>query len=152
MKKIIAQSQFPAVYNQLEPIRQFVEVYSGKYGFESNVIYNLIWSITEIVTNVIDHGYNGGHGMIEVILSREGSDFIMEVIDNAPVFDLNNVPEPDITLPLDKRPVGGLGLYITKKLMDTLSHHITDTGGNKITLRKRGIIKKLPLEDETNGT
>jgi len=152
MRKIIAQSHFPASYDQLEPIRQFVEGNVGKYGLGSSEVYDLIWSITEIVTNVIDHGYKQRGGIVEVILSREGKDIIMEVIDDAPVFNPNHAPEPDITSPLDKRPVGGLGLYITKKLMDSLTHQITKTGGNKITMKKQGIIKKLPLEEELDGT
>jgi len=149
---IIAQAQFPAAYNQLEPVRQFVEHSTERYGFASDVIYSLIWSITEIVTNVVEHGFKGQGGFVEIILRQEGSDFIMQVCDEAPVFDPLAAPEPDITLPLEERPLGGLGLFVTKKMMDSFSHRVTETGGNEITMIKRGIIELISQEETTNGT
>jgi len=136
----IAQAQFSAEYNQLEPIRKFVEQYAVNLGFASDVVYDLIWSITEIVTNVIKHGYKEQAGTVEVILCRQGKDFIMQVRDEAPFFDPKTIPKPDLSLSLDKRPLGGLGLYMTTKLVDSLSHRPTENGGNEINLVKRDII------------
>lgn len=136
----IAQAHFSAEYNQLEPIRKFVEQYAVNLGFASEVVYDLIWSITEIVTNVIKHGYKEKAGTVEVILCRQGKDFIMQVRDEAPIFDPKIIPQPDFSLSLDERPLGGLGLYMTNKLVDSLSHRPTENGGNEITLVKRDIM------------
>lgn len=135
----INHARFLAEYNQLEPIRKFVENYAVIYGFSKDVIYDLIFSITEIATNIIEHGYKEEAGTIEVVLSRQGNDFIIKISDNAPFFDPITVPQPDLALPLDEMPLGGLGLYITKNLVDSLSHRCTENGGNEITLVKKDI-------------
>lgn len=147
MRIQFAQARFPAEFNQLEPIRQFVEQYAAGYGVASNKVYDLIWSVTEIATNSIEHGYKGQQGFIEVILSREGRDFIIQIRDQTPVFNPETAPVPDLTIPLDQRPSRGLGLYVTKKIMDTLSHRVTKNGGNEITMIKRDIINFIPTED-----
>jgi anti-sigma regulatory factor (Ser/Thr protein kinase) len=139
--KNIASAQFSAEYNQLEPIRRFVEINAVKIGIPADVVYDLTLSITEITTNVIKHGYKEKAGSIEVILGRQGSDFIIKIRDDATIFDPRTVPEPDLSLPLDKMPLGGLGLYMTKNLVDSLSHSSTPNGGNEITLVKLNIIK-----------
>ena len=144
MRIKVAQSTFPAKLSQLELIRNFIEHYSAILGFNSSAIYDLMWAITEIVTNVIEHGYKNEDGSIEVILLREGPDFIMQVRDEAPVFKPSSSSEPDLSLPLDKRPMRGLGLYMTKKIMDSLTHRVTETGGNEITMIKKGIIEDQP--------
>ena len=123
--KNIARAQFSAEYNQLEPIRRFVEINAVKIRLPSDVVYDLILSVTEIITNVIKHGYKEKAGSIEVILGRQGSDFIIKIRDDATIFDPMTVPEPDLSLPLDKMPLGGLGLYMTKNLVDSLSHPST---------------------------
>jgi serine/threonine-protein kinase RsbW len=137
----IAQAQFPAEYHELEAIRKWVEQYALDLGLTPDVVYDLTWAITEIVTNVISHGYNELAGSVEIILWRQGKDFIMQVRDDAPVFDLNAVPEPNLALPLDKRQMGGLGLHITKKIVDSLTHRVSENGGNEITLLKRDVIQ-----------
>lgn len=151
MRIILAQERFPAAFEQLEPIRQLVEKCAEKFEISSLAVYDLIWSITEIATNVIEHGYKGKQGFIDVILSREDRDFIIQVRDQAPIFNLDSAPEPDLTSPLDQRPPGGLGIYITKKVMDAIFHRVTETGGNEITMIKRDSINVLPTEDSKNG-
>jgi serine/threonine-protein kinase RsbW len=139
MKKI-AQAKFSAEYNQLEPVRKFVERNAINLGILPDITYDLIWSIPEIVTNVIQHGYKEKPGIVEVILYQQGRDFIMQVRDDAPVFELKTILQPDLSLPLYERPFGGVGLYITNKLVDSLSHRLTKDGRNEITLVKRDII------------
>ena len=133
----IAQVQFSADFCQLEPIRQLVEKHAVEFGLAPGAVYDLTWSVTEIVTNVIQHGYHEKAGPVEIVLGSEDNDFIVQVRDEAPAFNPWAVPEPDTSLPLDKRPLGGLGLYMTRKMVDSLTHRLIETGGNEITLVMR---------------
>jgi anti-sigma regulatory factor (Ser/Thr protein kinase) len=139
----IAQAQFQADYSQLEPIRCFVEQYAHELGIAAQAVCDLTWCITEIVTNVIEHGYEEKPGMVEVVLARRNRDFIMQISDQAPPFDPNTCPEPDLTLPLEQRPLGGLGVYMTKKMMDVFDYQLTENGSNQTTLIKRNAIPRL---------
>ena len=98
-------------------------------------------SVTEITTNVIEHGYKEMDGEIEIELCRNGNDFIVKIRDDAPVYDLNVIPEPDLSLPLNKMPLGGLGVFMTKNLVDSYAHRATENGGNEIVLVKLDVIQ-----------
>lgn len=145
----IAQAQFPADYNQLEAIRCFVEEHACALGIAEQVICDLTWCITEIVTNVIEHGYEEKPGWVEIVLARENRDFMMQVIDQAPPFDPNTSPEPDLSLPLEQRTPGGLGVYMTKKMMDIFAYQLTENGYNQTTLVKQNVIR---AQEDPHGT
>jgi len=139
----IASTEFLAEYHELEQIRVFVERYMNMFGCSSEVVYDMSFSITELATNIIQHGYKEKSGNIEIIICREGRDFIVKIRDDAPIFDPATIPDPDLSKPLIEMPLSGLGLYITKNLVDSLTHQFTKTGGNEIILVKKNIIRNI---------
>ena len=60
----------------------------------------------------------------------------MVLSDSGTPYDPLKKPDPDLTLPLDKKPIGGLGIYMTKKSMDKVSYEYQD-GKNILTLEKK---------------
>ena len=137
----IAFKEFTASYDQLESIRAFVKENALILGISSDVCYNLVFSVTEVATNVIEHGYKEMGGGIEIELCRQGNDFIVKIKDDAPLYDLNAIPEPDLSLPLNKMPLGGLGVFMTKSLVDSYAHRSIENGGNEIVLVKQDVIQ-----------
>lgn len=63
--------------------------------------------------------------------------------DQAPLFDPTNAPEPDMSLPLDLRPLGGLGVFLIRQYMDEMSYRVTPQGGNELTLVKREVLSDV---------
>jgi anti-sigma regulatory factor (Ser/Thr protein kinase) len=55
----------------------------------------------------------------------------------APPFDPTRVPDPDLTLPLEERPLGGLGIYLIRQSVDKMVYRAVPEGGNELTLVKR---------------
>jgi anti-sigma regulatory factor (Ser/Thr protein kinase) len=47
------------------------------------------------------------------------------------------VPQPSLDLPLEQRPLGGMGVHLARTLTDGLDHRILPGGGNETTVRKR---------------
>ena len=137
----IARLKFRASYDQLESVRKFVEGLMSKLGLSPEVMYDIDFSITELVTNIIKHGYEENVGNIELIVCQQEEDFIIKIRDEAPTFNPLLVPSPDLSKPLIHMPLGGLGLYITKNLVDSLNHRTTKSGGNEITFVKKGVVK-----------
>lgn len=78
-------------------------------------------ALEETITNVILHGYRdapAGTRRFTVELSAPAATAIRLVItDDAPAYDPLARPEVDTTLPLEDRPIGGLGVHLVKKLM-----------------------------------
>lgn len=128
--------QTTAELKNLSQIRDFVEMAAKTLGFEPDLIPNVQLAVDEVATNVMLHGYQSRGGSLEVELERAGADLVVRLRDEAPPFDPTTVPAPDLTLPLAKRPVGGLGIYLVRRAMDEVIHRITAAGGNELTLVK----------------
>ena len=124
---------------QLAAIRAFVEQHSHTPGIDAFDIYDLILAVNEAATNIVIHGYRGRPGEIEIELRQLGDAIEIRLRDQAPLFDPTRVPEPDLTLPLHKRPLGGMGVHVTRELMDAMRYRVTPEGGNELTLVKRAI-------------
>ena len=128
-----------AELKNLSQIRDFVEMAATGLGFEPEVIPNVQLAVDEVATNVMLHGYHGQGGPLEIELERLEHDLIVHLRDEAAPFDPTTVPTPDLTLPLAKRPIGGLGVHLVRRTMDEIRHQITSTGGNELTLVKHGV-------------
>jgi serine/threonine-protein kinase RsbW len=125
---------------QLAEIRTFVEQHARALGADAAAIYDLVLAVNEVATNIVVHGYRSQPGAIEVDLRQQGDAIEIRLRDHAPLFDPTCVPAPDLTLPLHKRPFGGMGVHVTRQIMDSMRYHATPEGGNELTLVKRAIV------------
>lgn len=76
-------------------------------------------AVEEIATNVMTHGYSdGGRHFFTVALEAPEPDRIRAVVtDDAPPYNPLARPEVDTSLPLEERPIGGLGVHLVKRMM-----------------------------------
>lgn len=95
-------------------------------------------SIEEAVENVVQYAYEGGIGWLEAGTSLDDKSLILtiELRDAGMPFNPLEKEDPDITLSADERPVGGLGIYICKSMMDSIEYRYED-GNNVLVLKKR---------------
>ena len=100
--------------------------------------FKLQLSIEEAVENVVRYAYEGGIGWLEVGTSLDHDSLMLtvELRDAGVPFNPLEAPNPDVTLPANEREIGGLGIYICKKMMDTISYQYED-GNNVLTMTKR---------------
>ena len=122
--------------NQAE-IRHFVREAATELGADPDTVCSLELAVDEAACNVITHGYRGQPGLLEVEVKREGNVLLIRLRDWAPPFDPTRVPDPDLTVPLEKRPLGGMGIYLIRKSVDKMVYRVTPDGGNELTLAKR---------------
>ena len=120
----------------LETIRRHVEDVAIALKVNPETIPDVLLAVNEMATNVIVHGYRGQPGSLELDIEQDKDNLIIRLRDHAPVFDPTRVPPPDVTVPLHKRPLGGMGIYLTRRLMDKMSHRVTHDNGNEVTLIK----------------
>lgn len=81
--------------------------------------------IEEIVTNLGTHG-NCRDAPARIKLEVGAAEVRGEIIDTGPPFDPRQIPDPDIEAALDDRPIGGLGLYLIRKLSSTFEYSHRD--------------------------
>jgi serine/threonine-protein kinase RsbW len=117
-------------------IRNFVQQTTSALGVAQEQIDDVILAVDEVATNIIVHGYKGQPGMIDIEVSRESDSLLLRLQDQAPGFDPTQVPSPDVTLPLEKRPLGKLGIHLVRHMVDEIIYKIPSGRGNQLTLVK----------------
>ena len=123
---------------ELGPLADNIDLFVQTHGLPSKLAHEVNICLDEIVSNVINYGYpDGGEHLMEIRLALTPEGLITEVEDGAKPFNpLNEAKEPDVGKPLEEREIGGLGVFLVKKLMDEVSY--TRCGDrNILTLTKR---------------
>ena len=101
------------------------------------VLNLVLLAIEEVVTNCIEYGYDDDdEHTIVIVLSISDGKLIMDVIDDGHPFDPLSQPAPNFSLDVQDRPIGGLGIYLLRKLADHISYERRD-GTNRLTLTRR---------------
>ncbi len=95
-------------------------------------------SVEEAVDNVVHYAYEGGIGWLEAGTSLDDKSLVLtiELRDAGVPFNPLEKDDPDITLSAKERPVGGLGIYLCKQMMDSISYRYED-GNNVLVMTKR---------------
>jgi len=138
--------RFTAVsHNDLPAIRAFIEETAVSLGGIPVAVSELVVATNEAVTNILNHGYANEIGDIEVMVARQKQRLIIRLRDRAQPFDPTTVPMPDITLPLEERTPGGLGVHMMREFTDELSHHTTNDGENELIMIKYHAIHKQEI-------
>jgi serine/threonine-protein kinase RsbW len=121
-------------------IRDFVEETATTLNANPTMVVEVVLAANEIATNIMLHGYQGQAGPIEIEVSQAGNALIICLRDQAPPFDPTTVPNPNLNLPLEERPVGKMGIYLARQLMDEMIYRLNPQGGNELTLVKKNIL------------
>lgn len=95
-------------------------------------------AIDEWMANIASYAYGNGVGEVTVRFEFQPDDrtVVLTFIDSGVPYDPLAKPDPDVTLSVDKRAVGGLGIFLIKKTMDDMTYARQD-GRNVFTIRKR---------------
>ena len=125
-------------HEELPELVEAVEALGERDGWPGELTFRVSLVIDELAQNVVDYAYQDRPGDVEVAVTSEPEAIIIEIIDEGRPFDpLTQAPEPDLTSPIEDRPIGGLGVHFTKTLMDDVEY-CRESGRNhlKIVTRK----------------
>lgn len=129
-----ATFRITADVGRLRDVRRFVREQAPAFGADESSIDDLVQAVDEWVTNVIVHGYRGTAGPIEITLARDGDEVVVRVRDEAPAFDPGTAPAFDPSAPLERRPLGKMGIHLIRELCDRFEYRVPAGGGNEIEL------------------
>lgn len=118
-------------------IRHFVQVAGSQLGVTAAALEEVVHAVDELSANSILHGYQGAPGRLEIRCRVEGEALVITLRDQAPAFDPTSQPDPDLAAPLEARGVGGLGIYLSRTMMDEMRYRRLPAGENELTLVKR---------------
>lgn len=133
------------IINDIEEIAKlapFIDELSDEFGLPPDLSFNLNLAIEEAITNVIMYAYpEATNQPIKLVAEMLGDNLVITLTDRGVPFDpTSQAAEPDIDAPAEERPIGGLGIFLIKKIMDSVDYQYAD-GCNKLTMVKKIINK-----------
>ena len=105
----------------------------------------------EVFVNIAHYAYNPEVGPARVCVSLSGGELRLVFEDSGKPYNPLEKADPDITAPADDRPIGGLGIFMVKKIMDSVEYSRKD-GKNVLVIGKSAsaIEFQLPANSNTN--
>lgn len=129
---------FDADFDNLDEIREFVGEAARQVGFSDKEIYSIQLAADEASSNIIEHAYAGvRNGIIEIDCRASENELTIVMRDHGKSFNPSSVPEPNVKADLSERKIGGLGMYLMRKLMDEVLYESSIETGNVLTMVKR---------------
>jgi serine/threonine-protein kinase RsbW len=98
-----------------------VMAFLGERGVEMRATHHAGLVLDEVLTNLATHGRCPDRPA-RIVIMVEPDKVTGEIVDSGPAFDPRQAPEPNLGLAADERPIGGLGLYLVKKLSCILEY------------------------------
>ena len=136
------------VKNQLAEIHRLsalVEEFGRAYQWPDDVIFQINLVLDELVTNVISYGYHdSAEHLIDLRLKLSGDELTLVMEDDGKAFNPLEKASPQFDVPLEERGIGGLGIFLVRKLMDRVDYR-REAGKNILVMMKR-IISASPAQ------
>ena len=131
-KKLILQNEVA----EISKLAIFIDELGEEFGLSPELVFNLNLVLEEAVSNVILYAYpKEEHQTISLIAKKKGNQLIFVLTDTGKEFDPTQAPDADITLSAEERPIGGLGIFLIRQIMNTVEYQRID-GKNVLTLGK----------------
>ncbi|OJV23352.1 MAG: hypothetical protein BGO30_08640 [Bacteroidetes bacterium 41-46] len=131
-KSITVQSDIA----QLQRINNWTEERLSRLGLPEELGNTVNLVIEEAFSNIVFYAYEPGDSeKIDLSLDCEGNMLVIELRDRGRAFDPTAKKDPDTTIPAEEREIGGLGIFLIKKLTDSVEYARID-GVNVLTIRK----------------
>ena len=114
--------------SELKKMDRHVEAFAEAAGLSMKDTFSLNLSLEELVSNIIKYGGEAGKAHeINLQLSIDASQLEIIISDSGSPFDPSKANTPDVSLSLDERAIGGLGVFLVNKFMDSMQYERSDT-------------------------
>lgn len=127
--------------DEFDGLARAFEDWGTSLGVPARILQGIVLILDELFANVVMHGYRDSpDGMVLVEASLQAGEVQVTITDHAPHFDPTQAPEPDTSLDIEEREIGGLGLLFVRRTADTLAYQPHDAEGksaNVVSFSKR---------------
>ena len=120
----------------LEAVQDFIREQIGGTCENVKTLMQIDLAVEEIFVNIAHYAYtDGGDVAVQCAVSDEPHILTIVFRDSGKQFDPIAKPDPDVTAAIEDRGIGGLGIFLTKKYMDSVKYSYTN-GQNVLTIEK----------------
>ena len=118
-------------------LTDFINDVCQSLGIEEILTMQLTLAVEEAAVNVMNYAYEPGTvGTVDLDAEAGNGELKIIISDSGVAFDPTQKAEADITLTAEERPIGGLGIFLVRQIMDNVSYRRQD-GRNILTLTKK---------------
>jgi serine/threonine-protein kinase RsbW len=122
--------------DELVKVEFFLNELAEDWSLSESLVFSLNLALEETLTNIIDYGFDDdGKHTIEIYFKKSDNELSISIIDDGYEFDPTLVADPDITVSAEDRSIGGLGIFLIRKIMDKVEYQRKENR-NYLTLTK----------------
>jgi anti-sigma regulatory factor (Ser/Thr protein kinase) len=119
--------------SELDRLIDHLEEFCQRFSLPMSTVCQLEVAIEDVFVNTVTYGYNDcSEHQINVTIAYRNESIIVELEDDGIPFNPLCAKVPDIRCPIENRETGGLGIYLTKRLIDDIAY---ERSSNKNHLR-----------------
>ena len=134
--KLQREITLPNDVQTVPQLAQFVDEVCEALGFDMSLTMQMNLALEEAVVNVMSYAYpKGSVGDVNIVAEANDVRLKFTITDSGLPFDPTTKEEIDTTLSLEERPIGGLGIFLVRELMDSINYERIK-GKNVLTRRK----------------
>ena len=120
----------------LEKVNDFVHQHLEGEECSFKTLNEIDLAVEEIFVNIASYAYGDGEGTAEIILNKNNNEISLTFKDRGIPYDPLKKEDPNTKLSAAERQIGGLGIFLVKKVMDSTAYEYTD-GYNVFTMTKK---------------
>ena len=122
--------------SELERLRDAIQEFAEKHGVPSEAAFDINLALEELLTNIINYGYtDDAIHEIRLTIQKGRHAVRLDLEDDGVPFDPTKLERPDVDQDISQRKIGGLGIFLVGKLMDSTSYR-RESNRNIIVLSK----------------
>ena len=114
----------PGTLQEIEPVINYAVTAAHKAGFDDHELHRIRLAVDELATNIVLHGYAeaGRSGELQISAQYDEVQLTITLEDTGEGYDPRSTPPPDLTSASEKRPLGGLGVYLALWALDEFDY------------------------------
>jgi serine/threonine-protein kinase RsbW len=123
--------------DELNRVAIWLEELGDEWILSMSFVLSLNLVLEEALTNTILYGYEDEqHHTIEILFSKTENLLNISIVDDGLAYDPTSIPDPDISLSVQDRPIGGLGVFLIKKIMDSVEYQRIENKNHLMLTKK----------------
>ncbi len=128
-----AERRFTAAIEHIPAMVAFVAENAAALGIHPQRILQLELATEEVVANICSYAYEVPPGEVVISVYREAGTVRVDFVDNGVPFDPLAIDAPDLQADLENRDIGGLGIFLIRRILDEV-HYSRRDDRNVLTL------------------
>jgi len=128
---------FPADKKEVGRVVSFINSFLEKKSVGPKVVSQIDIAVDEVCSNIFNYAYKDKKGQVLVQIDYQDGIITIRFVDTGVKFNPLEKEDPDVSLSLEERKIGGLGIYLVKQLMDDVTYEYSPSKENILTIIKK---------------